>query len=302
MYKGDIKKSFCFERTINLKIGIGRRYLKSQDIRSINATLRPIFFFYKIDEEDTTMKKWSIKEICDQIDRFIAGEIKDIDNRSICFDLNNSFKKKIGEHDLALFCDCLVKIAKTKNRKIRKTEQCFWNYVRFLPLDLEMQTDNDKNDEDEWEELLSNTPYADKKKRKFSKLLGLAEEILELKEDRGRASEIRRAASLELISEIMEYYFIPTALPLFWKSLKSEKKGEQYAALEGFSNYYAYTEDDIDSELIEILDGILSETDDRSIASTCLQIQINAGIMDQGSALWQLDEWKADDESDNCGE
>ncbi|WP_162419366.1 hypothetical protein [Cyclobacterium roseum] len=170
------------------------------------------------------------------------------------------------------------------------------------PLDLEMQTDNDKNDEDEWEELLSNTPYADRKKRKFSKLLGLAEEILKLKKDRSRASEMRRAASLELISEIMEYYIIPTALPLFWKSLQSENKGEQYAALEGLANYYAYTEDEIDSGLIEILNGILSETDDRFIASTCLQIQINAGIIDEGTALWELDEWKADDESDNCGE
>lgn len=248
------------------------------------------------------MKKLPIKEICDQINRFIAGQNRDIDSRSIRFNLNNFFKEKIGEHDLALFCDCLVKIAKTKDRKIRKTEQCFWNYVRFLPLDLEMQTDNDKNDEDEWEELLSNTPYADRKKRKFSKLLGLAEEILKLKKDRSRASEMRRAASLELISEIMEYYIIPTALPLFWKSLQSENKGEQYAALEGLANYYAYTEDEIDSGLIEILNGILSETDDRFIASTCLQIQINAGIIDEGTALWELDEWKADDESDNCGE
>lgn len=42
------------------------------------------------------------------------------------------------------------------------------------------------------------------------------------------------------------------------------------------------------------LDEIIKNTDDRTVASTCLQIQINAGIIDEIIAVHEMDDWKDD--------
>ena len=42
------------------------------------------------------------------------------------------------------------------------------------------------------------------------------------------------------------------------------------------------------------LDEIIKNTDDRTVASTCLQIQINAGIIDEMIAVSVMDDWKDD--------
>jgi len=62
--------------------------------------------------------------------------------------------------------------------------------------------------------------------------------------------------------------------------------------LEGLENYYEVTEDEIDDGLLKCLNEILKKTDDRTVASTCLQVQINAGIIDKFTAVCEIDDWK----------
>ena len=62
--------------------------------------------------------------------------------------------------------------------------------------------------------------------------------------------------------------------------------------MEGLEEYYGYSDDEMDDELIQILDEIRVRTDDRTVASTCLQIQINAGVISEVTALHEMDDWK----------
>ena len=75
-------------------------------------------------------------------------------------------------------------------------------------------------------------------------------------------------------------------------SINSKNEKEQYAALEGLENYYDVSEDEIEDDLVNNLNDIKDKTDDRTIASTCLQIQINAGIIDEMMTLDEIDDWK----------
>jgi hypothetical protein len=62
--------------------------------------------------------------------------------------------------------------------------------------------------------------------------------------------------------------------------------------LEGLENYYSVSDDEIEDDLIQNLERIRDETDDRTVASTCLQIQINAGKIDEPTAMFEMDDWK----------
>ena len=71
---------------------------------------------------------------------------------------------------------------------------------------------------------------------------------------------------------------------------------EQYAALEGLEAYFNYSDEDIDDELLATLNKIIHETTEREVASTCLQIQVNAEVIDELTAVFQLGDWKEDHE------
>ena len=140
----------------------------------------------------------------------------------------------------------------------------------------------------------SNTDYDNQGKKILSRLIGLSKEILELPDDNSKGSELRRSCSLKLIADLINYYEVTDARNLFINSIKSRNKDEQYNALLGLENYYEFTDDDIDEELIKTLNEIIKNTDDRTVASTCLQIQINAGIIDEMIAVSVMDDWKDD--------
>jgi hypothetical protein len=42
------------------------------------------------------------------------------------------------------------------------------------------------------------------------------------------------------------------------------------------------------------LERIKDETEDRTVASTCLQILINAELIDEMTAMCEMDDWKDD--------
>lgn len=244
-----------------------------------------------------------IKEICNEIDLIIAGKDNKNNYKYIFFHLNDALTKDVSYEEIVRICETILKIAKTKNRILRFLEKDFWSFIKTIPILFFINQNIDINedaevDEDEVEveveveELLPNTSYDNMHKKALSRILGFAQEILQLKDDNSKGSDLRRTGSLEILGELINYYHIPFVKNLLVNSISSKNKKEQYAALEGLEQYYEACEDDLDDDLLEILNSIKDETDDRTVASTCLQIQINAGIIDEMSALFEIDDWK----------
>ena len=235
------------------------------------------------------IKKKNIKGICNEIDLIIAGVDNRIDYKYLFLHLDEALTKKISYDEIVLICDTIIKIANTKNRIIRHLEKDFWSFINKLPFQIILIQ---RLDISENEELLPNTDYDNTNKRILSRLIGLAKEIIELKDDNSKGSELRRAGALKILGEMINYFHIPIAKSLFVDSIKGKNKKEQYAALEGLENFYDVSDDELEDDLVKTLNDIKKETDDRTVASTCLQIQINAGIIDEMIAICEIDDWK----------
>ena len=235
------------------------------------------------------IKKKNIKEICNEIDLIIAGKDNRIDYKYIFLHLDEALTKKISYSETILICETIIKIAKTKNKILRHLEKDFWSFINKIPSQIIIIQGLDISEN---EELLPNTEYHNTSKRILSKFIELVQEIIGLKEDNSKGSGLRRAGSLKLLGEMISYYHIPIAKSLFADSISSKNKEEQYAALEGLENYYDVSEDEIEDDLVKILNDVKNETDDRTVASACLQIQINAGIIDEMIAVIEIDDWE----------
>ena len=125
-----------------------------------------------------------------------------------------------------------------------------------------------------------------------SKLVGFAIEIFKFKKARDNFNSKRKSLSLKILGNISNYYDIPEALELCLLSLKSKKKTLILAALEFQENYTRNREIPLSSEVSRILDKILLQTKDRSVAVSTLDIQIKAGNISEFEALSRIDEWK----------
>jgi len=237
------------------------------------------------------IRKKDINGICKEIELIIDGSDNRIDYKYIFLDLDDALTKNISYDEIVLICETVIKIAKAKNRIIRHLEKDFWSFINRIPFQIILLRGLDIDDN---EELLSNTNYDNTSKRILSRLIKLAQEILEIKDDNSKASDLRRTGSLKLLVEMINYFHIPVAKKLFVDSINSKNIKEQYAALEGLENYYNVSDDEIDDDLIQNLNLIKKNTGDRTVASTCLQIQINAGLIDEMTAGFEIDDWKDD--------
>ncbi len=236
------------------------------------------------------MKKYKdITEICKEIDLIIENKDNKNGYKYLYYDLVNVLQKKIEYSEVVVFCNTVLKIARTKNRILRHLEKDFWDFINKLPFQLLLIQ---RIEISENEEIEPNIDYQNQGKKILSRLLGLSKEILELPDDNSKGSELRRAKALKLIADLINYYIIPEAKNLFLNSIKSKNSTEQYNALEGLETYYEITEDEIDDELIKVLNEIVKETNDRTVASTCLNIQIIAGIINELTAVCKIDDWK----------
>lgn len=196
------------------------------------------------------IKKKNIVGICNEIDLIIAGVDNRIDYKYLFLHLDEALTKKISYEEIVLICDTIIKIANTKNRLIRHLEKDFWNFINKIPFQIILIQ---RLDISENEELLPNTDYDNTNKRILSRLIGLAKEIIELKDDNSKGSELRRAGALKTLGEMINYFRIPFAKSLFVDSIKSKNKKEQYAALEGLENFYDVSDDELEDDLVKTL-------------------------------------------------
>lgn len=235
-------------------------------------------------------KQKTLDEICSEINNVLEDKnLKKADCYTLLDDLKAAMYSEIDFIQLNHLCEIILKIAKTKNRAIRFFENRLWDEIPHLIYNL---IENYDLDLDEEEELKPNIGYDNEAKKMLSRLLQLSYDALSLYDDKGNANKIRREGALKLIGELVEYYIISESKALFLNSIKSNNKQEQYFALVGLENYYTACEEKIDPYLIEILDNLFDETDDDTIASTCLQIKINTGLIDELTASFELGDWK----------
>lgn len=187
--------------------------------------------------------KKNIKEICNEVDLIIAGKDIKINYKVIFLHLEIELTQKIDYNDIELLCETVVKIAGIQNRKLRQLENNFWNFINKIPFIMVFAQNIKINDN---EKLLPNTDYEDAGKKILSRLVGLAQEIISLKDDNSRSSDLRRSSSLKLLEEMEHYYNIPIAKELFENSIKSKNRNEKIVALEGLDKYYQVTDDELE--------------------------------------------------------
>ncbi len=235
-------------------------------------------------------KHRSISGICDEINLIIDNQYNNAEFKHLSTEFRYAIQAEIEYSDILVLCDTVIKVGKIKNRKLRYLEKEFWKFITEIPFRILIH----EGDMLEDEEIKSNTDYSNPKKKILSRLIGLSKEILEVTDIKTKSNEFRRTSALKLIAEMVNYYNISDVKNIFLNSIKSKNKSEQQIALEGLESYYQVTENEIDEDLIKVLNEIFKQTNDRIVASICLQIQINAGIVDEFDAILQLDDWKED--------
>ena len=129
------------------------------------------------------------------------------------------------------------------------------------------------------------------------KLVSFAVEIFKYKKARDNYSNKRKSLALEILGNISNYYDVPEALDLCTLSLKSRRKTLILAALEFQQTYMRNRGASLNPELIEILDKIILQTKDRSVAVGSLDIQVKSGNVTEFEALARIDEWKEKNDS-----
>ena len=132
-----------------------------------------------------------------------------------------------------------------------------------------------------------------KEKQKYIisfKLVSFASEIFKFKKARDNFNSKRKSLALSILSNICNYYNVPEAFELCLLSLKSKKKTLILAALEFQENYCRNREVPLRSEIIEILDKIIIQTKDRSVAVGVLDLLVKTGNIDELEALSRIDE------------
>jgi len=235
-------------------------------------------------------KHRSISGICDEINLIIDNQYNNAEFKHLSTEFRYAIQAETEYSDILVLCDTVIKVGKIKNRKLRYLEKEFWKFIIEIPFRILIH----EGDMLEDKEIKPNTDYSNPKKKILSKLIGLSKEILEVTDIKTKSNEFRRTSALKLIAEMVNYYNISDVKNIFLNSIKSKNKSEQQIALEGLESYYQVTENEIDEDLIKVLNEIFKQTNDRIVASICLQIQINAGIVDEFDAILQLDDWKED--------
>lgn len=135
----------------------------------------------------------------------------------------------------------------------------------------------------------------DKEKQKYImtfKLVSFASEIFKFKKERDNFNNKRKSLLFGILGNICNYYNVPEALELCLLSLKSKKKTLILAALEFQENYCRNREVPLRSEIIDILDRIIIQTKDYSVAVGALDLLVKTGNISEIEALSRIDEWK----------
>lgn len=136
------------------------------------------------------------------------------------------------------------------------------------------------------------TPKEEEKYLIALKLVDFADELFVIKIPRDSFSNKRKSLILEMLAPLAGYYDLPSIFELCLVALKSKNRKLILSGIE-FWETYAHDQDvPLSAEIIELLDEIILETKDHSIAVSALNLQIEKNHIDEFEALSRIDAWK----------
>ena len=95
-----------------------------------------------------------------------------------------------------------------------------------------------------------------------------------------------------MLNELQHYYRLQGHKDIYWANTKAKDQDVQFFALDGLADYYQQHDESLTAAEQKALRRIIDRTDNRDTASTCCQVLINAGIMDELEAVVVMDDWK----------
>lgn len=201
--------------------------------------------------------------------------------------------KFINEEEIKILISLHRELSKIKNRKATYIEEEIARLILVdLPFSIGMEDENIP--EDIIEELKEEYKKKERTSVKMSsELLKYGKEVIGSKEDKSKRYKKRIKEIIRMLNELQEFYYIKGIKEIF-KSKIEDKDGDlQFFALYGLEIYYAHeSADELTKEEERKLEEIIESTKTREIASTCCQILINSGKIDEFGAMMRIDDWK----------
>ena len=126
-----------------------------------------------------------------------------------------------------------------------------------------------------------------------SELLKYGKEVLTTKDDKSKRYKKRIKDVIRLLNELQQFYEIKGVKEIFKSKIEDKDEDLQFFALYGLEIYYAHEcAEKLTKEEEEKLEEIIKSTKTRETASTCCQILINSGKIDEFGAMMRIDGWK----------
>jgi len=230
-----------------------------------------------------------ILKICES-DKFPYKE-----NKYKLYELSDNLRdtKIINEEQLQEFISIHRKLTKIRNRKASYIEEEIARLILVsLPFKIKMR--DEEIPDDVLEELQeSYEPNTRMGLKMSSQLLRYSKEIISSKEDKSKRYKKRIKEAIRMLNELQQFYEIKGIKAVFTNKISDKDKDLQFFALYGLEVYYAHENaEKLTKEEEKKLEEIIKKTDTRETASTCCQILINAGKIDEFGALYRIDEWK----------
>lgn len=233
-------------------------------------------------------KNKTLKELLDAVDQMIlnSGDTPNYMIQPYLFTAVKEFhlSKMVFEQTNAL-CDFLLKQLVTNNKDLQAFEIVMWEEMPELPL--KFMVYNSYLFED-YEDLNLESNYRRNAKNSMSRILKLSFDVLKLEKDNSIVCGHRRVNALKTITELRKFYTIDGSRQFFWKSINSTNLEEQLEGLKGLDAYFDLNGEEIEEDLLENINKIISESKNREIIETCYQIKVKANETDRTDALFNI--------------
>lgn len=124
------------------------------------------------------------------------------------------------------------------------------------------------------------------------KLVDFADELFAMNIPRDNFANKRKGLALEMLMPLAKQYDIPKIFELCLIALKSKKPGLILSGIEFLETCGNGQNTPLNPDVIELLDKIILETRDRSVAVSALNVQVQKGHISEFEAMMRIDEWK----------
>lgn len=202
-------------------------------------------------------------------------------------------KRIKNEIELLNLIELHKNLSKIRNRKASYIENEIATRI-LVGLSFSIRMDDEAIPEDYTETLEEEYKNNERIALKLSsKLLKYGKEIITSIDDKSKRCKNRFKLAVQLLNELQQFYEINGIKKLFRSKIQDNDADLQFFALHGLELYYSHENvEELSRNEEEELEGIIKNTKTRETASTCCQILINLGKIDEVGAIIRMDDWK----------